>query len=709
MAEFNDKNNNTNNTEPVTWQVGQPIQPDVENLSEDEIYRILQEDAADIEPPASLSPAAIEKKLQGVRQEARPRRSPWLVVAGMAACLVFGVMIGIFVYSMIRGNGSPAERQTVVADNQSSNAGSEGREMRSATPEPLDDNLTYDKVCEIINNYNSNHQVVYEDYVDAIPEDAVDEEASDGAASAGRSVGYAKADSAGSSQDYSKTDEQVTGVEEGDIVKTDGKHIFTIESSTFGFTIHVIEPNGSRSQEIGEVEVTGGNCAEMYLVGDKIFTIGTEWGESERAHTQIAVIDISDPANPEVIHTHTQSGRFNTSRICDGHLYVFTEDNYMREERYIDDIPEDFVPVLDKEAIPEERITRAGDEDTNNYMVMTSLNVQDPVSFVDKLAVLGGGATYYVSTDHIYIARPMSSENRYMDGGLFFGGLTSATSLTKFTYNDGVFSKNASTTFRGAISNSYYMHEYQGNFCFVYTGWSESTGESYNGLCVLDGEMKKLGELKNIAPGEQIYASYYMNNMAYFVTYRNTDPVFAVDIENPEKPEILSKLKLPGFSSYLHSFGERMLLGIGYGDASKDGNEWDNTAKLSLFEIGEDYDLKELSKTFGEQYARHIADQNHRAVFVDEARGIVGLGLNCYNYTEGDDDDRRLEHYVAYQKKGDKLVKVMDTAEDKSGRHIPVQQTRGVRIGETFYVCNSTGVVQAYEIGTAGASWKKAK
>ena len=274
MSEFNDKNKDLmNNPEPPDWQAGQTPPPlDTENLSEEDIYRILQEDAAGIEPPESLSPAAIEQRLKGVVQESRPRRSPWLIVAGMAACLVFGVMAGLLAYSLIDGKKETV-RETAVADNNSSGDTGNNANIDTTETEPIGDGLTYDSVCDIINSYNANHQNAYkyDDVVYEMTEDAVAEEAAPAAAD--ESNGGAQRDFAKTGQtsdDYSRTDEQVTGVEEGDIVKTDGKHIFTIESSTFGFMIHVITPDGIHSKEVGSVEVAGGNCQEMYLTEDTV-------------------------------------------------------------------------------------------------------------------------------------------------------------------------------------------------------------------------------------------------------------------------------------------------------------------------------------------------------------------------------------------------------------------------------------------------------
>ncbi len=705
-----------------------------EELTEEDIYRILQDDAQDIEPPASLSPAQIEKKLQNVVQDETRKRSPWVYVAGLAACLVFGVMAGLLTFSLInRGGDEQGEMQTVMPDKvaQSDVSNEKSEDTAEETESEVHEgSLSYDEVCDIINKYNAETRQQYKGDIEYMVEDAdmveeaapaVEEAApaaNDAAGNASKSETSDRFDTTG---DYSETDKQVEGVDEGDIVKTDGKHIFTVEPSTFGFRIHVIEPNGNKSTEVGRVEVPQSNCQEMYLVGDRIFAIGTGWSdgsdlrngeydykwyrgsELSRTRTVTTVIDISDATAPKIIKSHTQTGRYNTSRICDGFLYVFTEDWYERDTDYEKDKPEEFVPQIDDEICAPGCIVRAGDKYINNYMVMTSLSVDDPDRITDRLAVLGGGATYYVSTENIYIARPDGSNNY----GWFGISASDITSITKFRYNDGKIKRVAETTFRGTISNSYYMHEYQGNFCFVYTSRGRS-GATTNGLCVLDGDLKPLGELDKIAVGEEIYASYFIDSMAYFVTYRNTDPVFAVDISNPSMPILKSELKLPGFSSYLHSFGTDKLIGIGYGDSTKDGEGWDNTAKLSLFEIGKDYSITELSKIFAEFGANHIADSNHKAIFVDEERGLVGLALMSDGYDKDTGEYTFLQHYVVYELVGKKFVKVMDDKNENMNDGISYENLRGVRIGETFYVCDPTGVQTAYTISGDGSKWKKA-
>ena len=619
-------------------------------------------------------------------------------------------MAGFLTFSLIRGsgnNGSADPGTEIVA-----NAGDGGSAVTFSGK--TYDELSYMNVCNIINTYNENNRQY--DYVDGEVEyeEAITDEAA-GAASESNDAGgdriQFKSETTGSTaqktDDYSRTDTQVAGVDEGDIVKTDGKYIYTIENSTFGFLIHIIEPNGNNSREIGSIEIPSSSISEMYVAENSLITIGNNW-DNGKSKTIINFVDISDAAHPTICHTLTQTGGFNTSRLSGGYLYTFSEDEYYNYEAYSIDRPQDYVPQINDEVVPAGKIVRAGTDDTNNYMVMTSVPVTGDDSFTDTLAVLGGGATYYVGTEHIYIARYTGYSSSWFGFGSDY---TPTTSLTKFTYFNGIFEKNTSTSFRGQIADSYYMHEFKDSFCFVYTS-NDSSGQSVNGLCVVDEDLNKMGELRNIAPGERIYSSYFIDNMAYFVTYRNTDPVFAVDISNPRNPVLKSELKLPGFSSYLHSFGTDQLIGIGYG-APEDG-DWDNTTKLSLFGIGNNYEITELTKEFADQYSQNIAGNNHKAVFVDEDRMIVGLGLECYNYYEVDDGTgdvgtpRNIQYYVAYQLKGNKFVKVLDTSNDKTIGDLNYRESRGVRIGDTFYVCNTTGVKKAYTISADGSKWKEA-
>ena len=189
---------------------------------------------------------------------------------------------------------------------------------------------------------------------------------------------------------------------------------------------------------------------------------------------------------------------------------------------------------------------------------------------------------------------------------------------------------------------------------------------------------------------EEIYASYYIDHMAYFVTYRNTDPVFAVDIADAKKPRLCSELKLPGYSDYLHSFGEDYMVGLGVHGDGKDSSK--DRVKLSLFYIDEKKSLKEVAKevTPYKTWDYELADYDHRQVFIDEERGL--LGFYVWEY------EKETYHFELYQKNGEQFEKLWETEVKGEDNGYGDDLLRGVRIGETFYVVYATGEVKTCQL-----------
>ena len=227
------------------------------------------------------------------------------------------------------------------------------------------------------------------------------------------------------------------------------------------------------------------------------------------------------------------------------------------------------------------------------------------------------------------------------------------------------------------------MHEQDGNLCFVYNK-TTLAGESVNGLCVLDKNLKQLGEIGNLGVTENIYASYFMDNMAYFVTYRQTDPVFAVDISDPADPKLRSELKLPGFSDYLHSFGKNQLIGLGIGE-----DKWGQCAKMSVFTIGKNNKIKEAAKKKLTDYTRTLASHDRHSVLVDEERQLVGFTVQS---KDSGDYDYLLYSYNTESGKFKQMLKQLGISTN----------TRGIRIGEYFYVVDGERGVTCYAFPTCG-------
>ena len=121
-----------------------------------------------------------------------------------------------------------------------------------------------------------------------------------------------------------------------------------------------------------------------------------------------------------------------------------------------------------------------------------------------------------------------------------------------------------------------------------------------------------------------------MGDTAYFVTFRNTDPLFAVDLSDPENPEILDYLKIPGFSAYLHPYGDDKLLGIGYDADPNTG--WTNCLKLTMFDISDPSDIVEEDTLIMENFDDASVLDNRNAFMFDSSDGTFGFAADYYDY-----------------------------------------------------------------------------
>lgn len=708
----------------------------------------MQKEAEKIPVPESVRPDVIENKLREKRkhpsslwQEGKRRRR---TVAAAAAAAVFLIAGGIWMAAggfsdRNAGNGN-TDAGITVADAGSTddaggtaNGGDTGNAGNSAA-ENGDDQRTgtsYDNIWEAVKDYekqNGTAIMTAEDSAGAGKENVGEQRVS----SLAKFSASADSAGAGSAVQYSETDLQVQGVMEGDIVKTDGRAIYTAsqkngqsDNARIGKSIvKIYQAEGEKVEKVSAITLDDYLIDEMYLSGDKLILVGQQWqpsgttdtGDTEdtfdtedtgdtsdsaatgeqtcvikdytedvlwmrNRETKIIIYDISDLTSPKKAAEHTQSGFYTTSRISGGYLYTFSDYTITLKDSDKKSDREEYIPLVDGALMKERDLTASAEKGGDSYLVMTALALTDTSQFKDQMAELGGADVIYMNENHIYSSRDMW----WQDGG------QSKSVVTRYIYKDGIFKKDAQAKTRGILNDSYYMHEYNGYFCYVYTKYtegddSEAAGRSKNGIAILDENMKEIGHLGGLGKGEEIYASYYIDHMAYFVTYRNTDPVFAVDLSDVTQPKLMSELKLPGFSDYLHAFGDGKLIGIGMGETKDKRGRQAGAVKLSLFQYNKDYKLSEKdSRVIDLPYSYSTAGDDHRTVYVDEERQIVGFGVSDYDYDN--------EYYYLYQYTDGKWkeLKRLDCESQ-------ITNVRGIRIGDYFYLVDVKKGIQSIHL-----------
>ena len=449
--------------------------------------------------------------------------------------------------------------------------------------------------------------------------------------------------------------------------------------------------------DVQEEDKESGNFLDSVKgVVDEMFSYGPGEDYREMSYSKIHIYNIEDRKNPELYHTFTLKGTYRDSRISDGYLYFFTACNAYRprlEKDY-----QAYIPEVDGEPLAPEKIYLPEDTKTAAYLVMASINMEQPDQFTDTTAIVTGADRFYVSQNSIYV-----TDSMYVDYGTE-GKQSDSTRIFRFSYQDGIMKKEAEGTVKGILLDDMAMNEYKGYLRMVTTVESQNvqevkddiTGEvigndgidveTSNSLYVLDENLKTAGKIENLAKDERIYSARFMGNAGYFVTFRQTDPLFSVDLSNPKKPKVLGELKISGFSEYLHFYGENLLLGIGM-EADEETGATDGM-KLSMFDISDPSDVKEQSKLML-PYDYAMALYDYKSVFIDTDKNLFGFSAEDY------EEDYRLEYVLFTYADGAFQEKMkIDCSDSKVYSHT----VRGTYIGERFYLMCANGRIEEYSL-----------
>ena len=158
--------------------------------------------------------------------------------------------------------------------------------------------------------------------------------------------------------------------------------------------------------------------------------------------------------------------------------------------------------------------------------------------------------------------------------------------------------------------------------------WIPPTTDNLVSTLRLNGDALELvGSTPPLAEGERIFSARFLGDLGYIVTFRQVDPLFAIDLSNPEKPIVLGELKIPGFSDYMHPLGNNHLLTIGR-DVDEE-TQWDNGTALQIFDVSDPAKPKLAHKALvGEGFSE--ANHNHKAFNFYADKGLLAFPFVSY-------------------------------------------------------------------------------
>ena len=627
-----------------------------------------------------LKPENIAKLLENKKQKKHFR--PYQIGLVAAACVA--VVAGTVVWQYGRMHNGVINSSGVSGSNAGSSAGNSNTENKISNSKKIRAARSYDEIYKYIKRAQDNSGIAM--YARGGNEIDVQDSAST-AKSTESSIAKSTAPSSTASAtdtgiattaakgNYSQTNIRQSGVDEGDIAKTDGTYLYVLKDKSD--QIAIIDTRDNRMKQTATITVEDvSEIQEMYLDIERNQLIavcdgdvGGKWnddddGYGQKVNTTAVTYDISDRADPKEVGRVSQSGYYNSSRIADGYLYLFS-DYYVTLDGITAKNPKSYIPLVNDNLIKETDICLPSISKADMYSIITSVSLENPNETAHSKALLADGGNLYVSNDNIYFY-----ENVWQYSG------KDVTTIRKVSYESGKLTAGAQCKIDGYINDSFSIDEYDGYLRVVVTD-----GDT-NSVYVLDQELKETGSIKGLAEDERVYSARFMGKTGYFVTFKETDPLFSVDLSDPKNPKIIGALKIPGFSDYLHPYGKNKLLGIGMNVDEKTMST--DGVKLTMFDISDPENVKEEQTYVIENVYYTDVSYDYKAALVDAEKNLIGFAA---------DSEGGREYYTFSYDEKQGFTCTMH--EEINGNNMRI--TRGIYIEDMLYVIQGN-IIEAYSL-----------
>ena len=468
---------------------------------------------------------------------------------------------------------------------------------------------------------------------------------------------------------YTGTNLQESGVDESDVVKTDGDYLYIARDD------RVIVVSATNPMAIVSSITVTGSVDSMYLYNTdtdkKILALlyvplnyeGTGWIDDStiaastgiawwipvQAKTGVALYDITNPTTPEEIKTIEADGYLVSSRRMENYLYVV--------QQYLPDLPapylfegdieamtvEELMPFYSDvtgktDAAQEKQLVAPGDfyhpsvDGGGSIVTIATFDLNNPDQSFTSIGVVADASIVYSSTEALYCT---STYWKYSATAL--EEPDEQTIIYKFGLSDGRATGQGYASVNGRVLNQFSLGEYEGVLRIATTtGWSTGTeGNSRNHVyCLksLDGALEVIGSLEDIAQGEELYSARFIGTRGFLVTFVMTDPLFTLDLSDPYNPQAVGELVTPGYSTYIHPWQEGYLITIGKDTIQEgDGFAWYRGVQLSIFDISDLADPKLIKTTvIGDRGTYSEALYNHKAFTFWESEALLALPVDLY-------------------------------------------------------------------------------
>lgn len=417
--------------------------------------------------------------------------------------------------------------------------------------------------------------------------------------------------------DYSSTNVQVEGVDEADIVKTDGEYLYILSGASV-FIVRAYPPEDA--EVLHEMSFEHMYPLELYVNGDVLVVLGSASLKSNRLYsyygsyvneikTIVEVFDISDRRHPTLLRNITTTGGYFSSRMIDDFVYfIASAPAWMNNNRTVLPTISSNDKSKDIEAT-EVHYSNASDS-SFDFTTIFAVNVKNTTEAPTYLTLLLGGAcNIYASQANMYLTFPNTM---------------SGTSIYRVRLQTGNLTCEANGSVDGRELNQFSMDEHNDYFRIITMSWRNGTSQT--NLYVLDKNLTVTGKLENLGLNEYLHSSRFMDERCYLVTFKKTDPLFVINLTDPYNPAVLGELKIPGYSDYLHPYDETHIIGVGKEttEASQGDWAWYQGIKLSLFDVSNVSNPTQIDVfIIGDRGSDSPVLTDHKAFLFDRERELL--------------------------------------------------------------------------------------
>lgn len=415
--------------------------------------------------------------------------------------------------------------------------------------------------------------------------------------------------------DFSGTNVQERGVDEADIIKTDGRRIFTLSQG------RLVVVDARQRRVTGSVQVAEGWSSEMFLHGDSLLLVVRVYDsydhDTHGTQTVLQRIEVHD-GRPSITATLRVQGDYLSARSVDGiarvvmrydpqHSFPFvyprgaageSAAQQANRDAILNSTLDDWLPrytLSGRHPSLGDRLTRCADVHAPTVFsglgltTVMSVAIDGDLDPSSSAAVTAPGDTVYASTDSLYVAT-----TRWLDAAQYDGDDAAwerawrdrRTSVHRFSLDaGGTASYEASGDVLGTVHNQFSLSEHDGRLRIVTTVGDSWDRDSESHVRVLEqhgDRLTEIGSVGGLGRGEDVQSVRFVGDIAYVVTFRQIDPFYIVDLTDPAAPRVTGELKIPGFSAYLHPISDDLVLGVG---ADADAAGVVTGSKVSLFDV----------------------------------------------------------------------------------------------------------------------------